>query len=214
MATDRTPADDQSGTLVLVAFATKMGATAGIAAMIAEELSSLAAALQSRTVQLFQSGPCAKDAVDPDRPEPANIRQRRGAIGADAPIILGGMLDPATTRGFLAKRMAHGELAGDFRDRDRVRWWAASIATSNTSANPALDRQHLQHPLRQPAAPGHPGPVRSSPQPRDDRASAAVPGRRPRAGHHPVGAENRATASDQGLPGQPTSQSPLADRLA
>jgi hypothetical protein len=31
MATDRTPVDDQSGTRVLVAFATKMGATAGIA---------------------------------------------------------------------------------------------------------------------------------------------------------------------------------------
>lgn len=78
MATDRTPADDQSGTRVLVAFATKMGATAGIAAMIAEGLSSLAAALQSRIVQLFQSGPrtwmapplLPKDARPPKRKRP------------------------------------------------------------------------------------------------------------------------------------------------
>ena len=207
MATDHTPAEDQGGTRVLIAFATKMGATAGIAATIAEELrahglrvdvaaaadvndigpyqvvvvgSALymrrwrpdavrflrrhAAALQRRTVRLFQSGPCGKDAVDPDQPEPANVRRLRGDIGADTPITFGGMLDPATARGFLAKRLARGELAGDFRDQDRVRQWAASIAESETSVPAALEGQLLRGPLGQPAVPGQPGPVRSSPQ--------------------------------------------------
>lgn len=207
MATDRTPAEDQGGTRVLIAFATKSGATAGIAETIAEELrahglrvdvaaaadvddigpyqlvvvgSALymrrwrpdavrflrrhAAALQIRTVRLFQSGPCGKDADHPDQPEPANVRRLRGDIGADAPITFGGMLDPATARGFLAKRMAHVELAGDFRDQDRVRQWAASVAESDTSAHAALDGQHLRRPPGRPAVPGRPGPVRSSPQ--------------------------------------------------
>jgi menaquinone-dependent protoporphyrinogen oxidase len=207
MATDHTPAENQGGPRVLIAFATKMGATAGIAATIAEELrahglrvdvaaaadvtdigpyqvvvvgSALymrrwrpdavrflrrhAVALRHCGVWLFQSGPCGKDAVEPDQPEPANVRRLRGAIGADGPITFGGVLDPATAQGFLAKRMAHGELAGDFRDRDRVRQWAACIAESDTSAHAALDREHLRCPLGQPVVPGQPGPVRSSPQ--------------------------------------------------
>ena len=164
---------------VLVAYASKMGGTAGIAAIVADELrargvpvdvlpvadvrsvdgyrtvvlgSALymrrwrpdavrflklhARALRGRDVWLFQSGPCGPDAADPDQPEPANVARLRGSIDADPPITFGGVLDPATARGFLARRMARGELAGDFRDVERIRRWAARIAVGAGATGP------------------------------------------------------------------------------
>ncbi|MDT7614279.1 MAG: menaquinone-dependent protoporphyrinogen oxidase [Pseudonocardiales bacterium] len=156
---------------VLVTYASKMGATAGIAAIVTDELRAHGMAvdvcsvtdvgtvedyrivvvgsalyarrwrreavrflrrhakpLSGRTVWMFQSGPCGRDAVHPDQPEPANVARLRDAIGADPPITFGGVLDPATARGFVGRRMARGELAGDFRDPERIRTWAAGIA--------------------------------------------------------------------------------------
>ncbi|MBN9101050.1 MULTISPECIES: flavodoxin domain-containing protein [unclassified Pseudonocardia] len=165
---------------VLVAYASKMGGTAGIAATVAEELrargvsadvmsaadvhdvegygtvvlgSALyirrwrpdavrflkrhARALRDRDVWLFQSGPCGQDAVDPDQPEPANVARLRRSIDARPPVTFGGVLDPATARGFLARRMASGELAGDFRDPERIRRWAAGIGAAVNAVHPS-----------------------------------------------------------------------------
>ncbi len=156
---------------VLVAYASKMGGTAGIAATVAEELRARGAAvdvlpavdvtsvegyrtvvlgsalymrrwrpdavrflrrharaLRGRDVWLFQSGPCGPDAAHPDQPEPAAVARLRRALDAEPPITFGGVLDPATAQGFLARRMARGELAGDFRDDERIRGWAARVA--------------------------------------------------------------------------------------
>ena len=163
---------------VLVAYATKMGGTAGIAAIIGEELrdhgmavdvrpaadvdsvggyrivvvgSALygrrwrrdavrflrrhAGPLSARSVWLFQSGPCGPDAEHPDQPEPGNVARVRRAIGADPPITFGGVLDPATARGFLARRTARGELAGDFRDPARIRRWTAAVVAGQEPAD-------------------------------------------------------------------------------
>jgi menaquinone-dependent protoporphyrinogen oxidase len=163
---------------VLVAYATKMGGTAGIAEIVARELRDhgmavdvrpvadvhdlggyrivvLGSALYMRrwrpeavrflrrhsgplcavAVWLFQSGPCGPDAAHPDQPEPGNVARLRAAIGADPPITFGGVLDPATARGFLARRMARGELAGDFRDPARIRRWAAGILAGQAPAD-------------------------------------------------------------------------------
>ncbi|MFC4944925.1 flavodoxin domain-containing protein [Pseudonocardia sp. GCM10023141] len=171
------PQPTSASTRVLVAFATRMGGTEGIATMIGDELRSRGlqvdvrpagevrdvdpyqvvvlgsalyarrwrrdavrflrrhrGALQGRTVRLFQSGPCGKDAAQPDQPEPAVVRRLRTTIDADPPVTFGGVLDPATARGFVAKRMAQGELAGDFRDPARIRRWAADLASTCTSA--------------------------------------------------------------------------------
>jgi menaquinone-dependent protoporphyrinogen oxidase len=56
------------------------------------------------------------------------VRRLRGRIPSSAPITFGGVLDLSTARGFLARRMAQGDLAGDYRDPDRIRAWADRIA--------------------------------------------------------------------------------------
>ena len=91
-----------------------------------------AAQLRSRDVALFQSGPCGPDAAKPDQPEPARVRRLREAVGADSPVTFGGVLDPATARGPVARWMARGALAGDFRDQDRIRRWASAIGSGVT----------------------------------------------------------------------------------
>jgi menaquinone-dependent protoporphyrinogen oxidase len=40
----------------------------------------------------------------------------------------GGRIEPATAKGFIAKKMAKGPHAGDFRDDERIRHWADGIA--------------------------------------------------------------------------------------
>jgi menaquinone-dependent protoporphyrinogen oxidase len=165
--------EDAAGADVLVAFASKMGGTAGIAEMIAEELRAhglrvdvmptadvdaiggyravvLGSGLYMRRwraeavrflrrhqgelrgtrVWLFQSGPCGPAAAEPAAPEPGAVRRLRSRADIEAPETFGGRLDPASARGWLARRMASGELAGDFRDPLRIRRWAAGIAAA------------------------------------------------------------------------------------
>lgn len=55
------------------------------------------------------------------------------AAGAPRPVTFGGRLEAATARGFLAKKMAEGPTAGDFRDFARIRQYAKDIATELTS---------------------------------------------------------------------------------
>ncbi|HEU4947151.1 MAG TPA: flavodoxin domain-containing protein [Kribbella sp.] len=160
---------------VLVAYATKMGSTAGIAEAIGAELrrgghrvdvrdvaevGSIAAydavvlgsavyirrwrpeavrflrrhadELRERQVWLFHSGSLG---ADKDTPQslPRNVVRLVHRIGATPPVTFAGRLDPAAARGFLAGRLARGDLAGDFRDWDRIARWARDVSSAISS---------------------------------------------------------------------------------
>jgi menaquinone-dependent protoporphyrinogen oxidase len=76
---------------------------------------------------LFQSGPCGENA-DAPVPTPKKVEKYVSRIGAAPPVTFGGRLEAATATGFIARKMAAGPMAGDFRDFDRVRQFADSIA--------------------------------------------------------------------------------------
>ncbi|MBP2328785.1 menaquinone-dependent protoporphyrinogen oxidase [Kibdelosporangium banguiense] len=157
---------------VLVAYATKMGATKGIADAIGDTIraagdevtvlpanevtdvgyydavvlgSALYAArwrpdavqflrrfradLANRHVWLFHSGPLGETVGKPQK-TPSAVRRMASTIGAAEPTTFAGRLEPETAQGFMARRMAKGSLAGDFRDWDQIRTWAAEIARS------------------------------------------------------------------------------------
>ncbi len=80
-------------------------------------------------VFLFQSGPCGPDAQTRQVPVPKRVGKLAAAPGVGLPVTFGGRLEPATARGFLAKKMAEGPTAGDFRDFHRIRQYARTIAT-------------------------------------------------------------------------------------
>jgi menaquinone-dependent protoporphyrinogen oxidase len=88
---------------------------------------------------LFHSGPCGNNAADPV-PAPKKVDAYACRIGAATPVTFGGILDPATATGFLARKMAAGPRAGDFRDFSRIRAFAADIARQLTTPKPATVR--------------------------------------------------------------------------
>jgi menaquinone-dependent protoporphyrinogen oxidase len=85
---------------------------------------------------LFQSGPCG-DHADAPVPTPKKVAKYVGRIGTAPPVTFGGRLDPATATFFIARKMADGPLAGDYRDFDQVRQFAQSIAKRLTAPEPA-----------------------------------------------------------------------------
>ena len=85
---------------------------------------------------LFQSGPCG-DHADASVPTPKKVAKYVRRIGTAPPVTFGGRLDPATATSFIARKMAEGPLAGDYRDFDRVRKFAKSIAQRLTAPKPA-----------------------------------------------------------------------------
>lgn len=88
--------------------------------------------LSDRRVWMFHSGP-----VGPDREQtqemPANVYRLARRIGAAPATTFAGAILPATAKGFLARHLATGNLAGDSRDWPLITNWAAGIAATLTS---------------------------------------------------------------------------------
>lgn len=88
--------------------------------------------LAERPVWLFQSGPLGAE-LGP-RQAPRFVIETAARIGADEPVTFGGRLTPETAVGFIAKKMARGDMAGDFRDWDEIDRWASAIAEKLVAA--------------------------------------------------------------------------------
>lgn len=89
---------------------------------------------------LFQSGPCGKDAATTRTHAPKRVCRLASILGAEEPITFGGRFEPGTARGFMARKMAQGQLAGDFRDFDLIRNWSRDIAAQLVS----VEQTHLR----------------------------------------------------------------------
>jgi menaquinone-dependent protoporphyrinogen oxidase len=82
-------------------------------------------ALRKRPVWLFSSGPLNGSAAEEISPVP-QVDQLARRIGARGHVTFGGRL-PADAKGFPASAMAKTH-AGDWRDPERIRGWAADMA--------------------------------------------------------------------------------------
>ncbi|MFC3890780.1 flavodoxin domain-containing protein [Lentzea rhizosphaerae] len=82
--------------------------------------------LARRPVWLFHSGPLGTDLSA--QKAPRKVQELATRIGADQPFTFGGRLTGQTAVGFLAKKMANGPMAGDYRDWDAIDLWAYKIA--------------------------------------------------------------------------------------
>jgi menaquinone-dependent protoporphyrinogen oxidase len=161
---------------VLVAYASKMGSTAEIAAAVGDELrrcghqvdvrdvaevssvagydavivgSSLylwhwrpqavqflrrfADELCDRQVWLFHSGALGKD-KDAPQELPAAVAALVRRIGGHTAVTFPGRLELKTAKGFMARRMARGEEAGDYRDWEQISRWAQQVGEAIESA--------------------------------------------------------------------------------
>ena len=84
-----------------------------------------ASVLRSRPVWLFSSGPLNGSAAEEIPPVP-QVQELVERIGARGHVTFGGRL-PADAKGFPASAMARTN-AGDWRDPERIRGWAADVA--------------------------------------------------------------------------------------
>lgn len=82
---------------------------------------------------LFHSGPCGENAAKMEVVAPKRVRRNAHKLGIAPPVTFGGRLESATARGFIARKMAKGAMAGDYRDFDRIRTWADEIAEQLTT---------------------------------------------------------------------------------
>ena len=88
--------------------------------------------LTTRPVWLFHSGPLGPEQIPQSAPR--KVRELAARIGADEPTTFGGRLTPETAVGFIAKKMAQGTMAGDYRDWDAIDLWAYQIAQQLVAA--------------------------------------------------------------------------------
>ncbi|GLZ27821.1 flavodoxin [Lentzea sp. NBRC 105346] len=86
--------------------------------------------LSGKKVWLFHSGPLGKD-LSPQK-APAKVRRLAARVGTEAPTTFPGRLEAKTAKGFIARKMAQGEMAGDYRDWDAINAWADQIAAHVT----------------------------------------------------------------------------------
>jgi menaquinone-dependent protoporphyrinogen oxidase len=91
-------------------------------------LARLAGAETPPRTWIFQSGPFESVTGTTDRSVPSRVHRLAVALGAPPVATFGGRIEPATAVGFIARRMAVGPSAGDYRDFDEIRRWAAGIA--------------------------------------------------------------------------------------
>lgn len=84
--------------------------------------------LMARRTWLFQSGLSVVKPGPWQDPTPAAVVALAEEIGTPRPVTFPGALLPETARGLLPRLMAHGRLAGEHRDWDRIRIWARSVA--------------------------------------------------------------------------------------
>ena len=134
----------------LVVYASKHGATRGIAERIAMRLgeaglqaeacqAAVAGSLADSDVWLFSSGPLGTEAIDATghdaktAAEPKEIADLAALIGAQDHRVFFGALDPGNlgTAGRLMRKTAAGAAllpAGDFRDWAEIETWAGQIA--------------------------------------------------------------------------------------
>lgn len=89
--------------------------------------------LASRQVWLFQSGLSVTAPGPVTDPTPVDVADLARNIGAGSPITFPGRLTRASARGLLPRLMARQHMAGDFRDWERIRLWAADVAAQMTS---------------------------------------------------------------------------------
>jgi menaquinone-dependent protoporphyrinogen oxidase len=95
-------------------------------------------ALRERPVWVFSSGPLNGSAAEEIPPVPQVVELAR-RIGARGHVTFGGRL-PDDAKGFPASAMAKTQ-AGDWRDPERIRGWAADLAMELLS----LDRSGRLH---------------------------------------------------------------------
>jgi menaquinone-dependent protoporphyrinogen oxidase len=84
--------------------------------------------LIDRPTWLFQSGPTGPAKENSRSHTPRAVRRLCRRIGFAEPMTFAGNLDHARARGWLARWVSNGDLAGDFRDWDQIRAWAEAIA--------------------------------------------------------------------------------------
>ena len=84
--------------------------------------------LRKVPVWLFSSGPLSDSADETEIPPVPQVAELSGLVGARAHATFGGRLAP-DAKGFPASAMAKNK-AGDWRNPDRIRAWADTIATA------------------------------------------------------------------------------------
>lgn len=86
------------------------------------------AELRALPVWLFSSGPLDRSASERDIPPTEQVSGLLARVGARGHVTFGGRL-PDDPKGFVARAMVRSGRAGDWRDPQRVRSWAAQVAT-------------------------------------------------------------------------------------
>lgn len=99
-----------------------------------------AAELRRVPVWMFSSGPLDDSAARAPIPPVTQVAVLMERVGAIGHATFGGRLAP-DAKGFPARAMAK-KLAGDWRDPERIRAWAAELAAQLPSASPAAPVEH------------------------------------------------------------------------